>query len=112
MSSNASKPTQILSGGKTSLLKMAETIALTHHERWDGLGYPRGLAGENISLLGRIVSVADVYDALTSERPYKLAWSAQQARTEIEAKAGTQFDPKVVAAFTQLLDQGLKLEAP
>jgi response regulator RpfG family c-di-GMP phosphodiesterase len=103
---------QILSGGKTPLLKMAETIALTHHERWDGLGYPQGLVGENISLLGRIVSVADVYDALTSERPYKQAWSAQQARDEIEAKAGTQFDPKVVAAFTQLLDQGMKLEAP
>jgi putative nucleotidyltransferase with HDIG domain len=103
---------QILSGGKTPLLKMAETIAYTHHERWDGLGYPRGLAGENISLLGRIVSVADVYDALTSERPYKQAWSAEQARAEIEAKAGTQFDPTVVAAFTQLLDQGMKLEAP
>jgi HD-GYP domain-containing protein (c-di-GMP phosphodiesterase class II) len=103
---------QILSGGKTPLLKMAETIALTHHERWDGLGYPQGLAGENISLLGRIVSVADVYDALTSERPYKQAWSAEQARAEIEAKAGTQFDPNVVAAFTQLLDQGLKLDAP
>jgi HD-GYP domain-containing protein (c-di-GMP phosphodiesterase class II) len=103
---------QILSGGKTPLLKMAETIALTHHERWDGLGYPRGLAGENISLLGRIVSVADVYDALTSERPYKQAWSAQQARAEIEAKAGTQFDPNVVAVFTQLLDQGMRLEAP
>jgi putative nucleotidyltransferase with HDIG domain len=103
---------QILSGGKTPLLKMAETIALTHHERWDGLGYPRGLTGENISLLGRIVSVADVYDALTSERPYKQAWSAEQARAEIEAKAGTQFDPNVVAAFTQLLDQGMRLEAP
>jgi HD-GYP domain-containing protein (c-di-GMP phosphodiesterase class II) len=102
---------QILSGGKTLLLKMAETIALTHHERWDGLGYPRGLVGENIPLLGRIVSVADVYDALTSERPYKQAWSAQQARDEIEAKAGTQFDPQVVAAFTLLLDQGMKLDA-
>jgi HD-GYP domain-containing protein (c-di-GMP phosphodiesterase class II) len=103
---------QILSGGKTPLLKMAETIALTHHERWDGLGYPRGLVSENISLFGRIVSIADVYDALTSERPYKQAWSAEQARAEIEAKAGTQFDPNVVAAFTQLLDQGLKLDAP
>jgi putative two-component system response regulator len=92
-------------------LQMAETIALTHHERWDGKGYPHGLAGEHIPLLGRIVSVADVFDALTSERPYKQAWSTLEARAEIEAKSGSQFDPKVVAVFAQLLDQGLKLDA-
>ena len=101
---------QILSGGKTPLLQMAETIALTHHERWDGKGYPHGLAGEDIPLLGRIVSVADVFDALTSERPYKHAWSTTEAQAEIEAKSGTQFDPQVVAAFRQLLNQGLRLE--
>jgi HD-GYP domain-containing protein (c-di-GMP phosphodiesterase class II) len=101
---------QILSGGKTPLLRMAETIALTHHERWDGKGYPHGLSGEDIPLIGRIVSVADVFDALTSARPYKHAWSAAEARVEIEAKSGTQFDPQVVTAFTQLLDQGLRLE--
>jgi response regulator RpfG family c-di-GMP phosphodiesterase len=101
---------QILSGGKTPLLQMAETIALTHHERWDGKGYPHGLTGEDIPLLGRIVSVADVFDALTSERPYKHAWSTTEAQTEIEAKSGTQFDPAVVAAFRHLLNQGLRLE--
>ena len=101
---------KILSGGKTPLLQMAETIALTHHERWDGQGYPHGLSGEHIPLLGRIVSVADVFDALTSERPYKHAWSATEAQAEIEAKSGTQFDPQVVAAFKQLLNQGLILE--
>jgi putative nucleotidyltransferase with HDIG domain len=102
---------QILSGGKTPLLKMAETIALTHHERWDGKGYPRGLAGEDIALLGRIVSVADVFDALTSERPYKRAWTAAQARAEIESKSGTQFDANVVRVFSQLLDQGVRFDA-
>jgi response regulator RpfG family c-di-GMP phosphodiesterase len=102
---------QILSGGKTPLLRMAETIALTHHERWDGSGYPHGLAGEGIPLIGRIVSVADVFDALTSERPYKQPWSTMDARAEIESESGSQFDPEVVAAFVQLLDQGLKLDA-
>jgi putative nucleotidyltransferase with HDIG domain len=102
---------QILSGGKTPLLRMAETIALTHHERWDGTGYPHGLSDEGIPLIGRIVSVADVFDALTSERPYKQPWSTADARAEIEAKSGTQFDPDVVAVFVQLLDQGLKLDA-
>jgi putative nucleotidyltransferase with HDIG domain len=97
---------QMLSNGHSSLLKMAETIALTHHERFDGTGYPYGLAGEDIPLTGRIVAVADVYDALRSERPYKKAWSLVDARAEIELQAGKQFDVRVVEAFTALLDAG------
>ncbi|MEA2552492.1 MAG: cyclic di-GMP phosphodiesterase [Fimbriimonadaceae bacterium] len=89
----------ILAKGKSELLKMAEVIALTHHERWDGGGYPHGLAGENIPLVGRILAVADVYDALTHDRPYKKAWPRSKAIEEIEANAGYHFDPQVVAAL-------------
>ena len=97
---------QMLSNGQSLLLKMAETIALTHHERWDGRGYPNGLAGEDIPLVGRIVAVADVFDALRSERPYKTPWTLEETRAEIEAQAGKQFDAQVVEAFIKLLDSG------
>ena len=91
----------ILSGSRHQLLRMAEKIALTHHERWDGRGY-LGLAGEDIPLEGRIVTVADVFDALTHERPYKPAWEPEDAVEEIQRQAGTQFDPVVVTAFLQV----------
>lgn len=91
----------ILSGGTTRLLRLAEEIARFHHERWDGEGYLR-LAGPAIPLSARIVSVADVFDALTHERPYKPAWPVADAVAEIAAKAGSQFDPAVVAAFLTL----------
>ncbi|UBV45401.1 tetratricopeptide repeat protein (plasmid) [Deinococcus taeanensis] len=97
---------RILSGGHSALLRAAEEIALTHHERWDGTGYPYGLSGEAIPLSGRLVSIADVYDALTSERPYKRAWTPQEALTEIEAQAGRQFDPRVVEAFGDMVRSG------
>src|SRR4051794_21293960 len=74
---------ELLSGSRSPLVQMAETIARTHHERWDGAGYPAGLAGEEIPLAGRICAVCDVYDALVSDRPYKRAWSVSEARTEI-----------------------------
>jgi putative two-component system response regulator len=83
-------------------LRMAESIALTHHEHWDGLGYPTGLAGEQIPLSGRIVAVADVFDALTHERPYKHAWTIKEAVAEIFHQGGQHFDPAVVHAFTSL----------
>lgn len=89
--------------GKSPLLRMAEVIARTHHERWDGTGYPSRLAGENIPLPGRIVAVADVYDALTSPRAYKAAWPQAKAVEEINAQAGRHFDPKVVDAFLRVL---------
>jgi putative two-component system response regulator len=93
----------MLSGGSSDLVKAAETIALTHHERWDGSGYPQGLVGDQIPIVGRIVSIVDVYDALTHDRPYKKAWSPDEAVAEIERQNGRQFDPKVVAAFLRVL---------
>ncbi|MEA2322926.1 MAG: hypothetical protein QOD81_2776 [Solirubrobacteraceae bacterium] len=85
------------------LLEMAQDIALTHHERWDGTGYPAGLAGEDIPLVGRIVAVADVFDALTHARPYKAAWPVADAVAEIRHEVGRQFDPAVVGAFLRVL---------
>lgn len=83
-------------------LRVARDIAWCHHERFDGRGYPRGLAGENIPLSARIISVCDVYDALTSERPYKNAFSHEKSKQIIEEGRGTQFDPFVVDAFSVL----------
>jgi putative two-component system response regulator len=90
---------QILSGGRFPLLRMAEAIALTHHERWDGAGYPRALSGDAIPLPGRIVALADAFDALISSRPYKKARPIEESVIEIQRGSGTQFDPKVVDAF-------------
>ena len=90
---------QMLTGSPFGLLALAEEIALTHHEHWDGSGYPAGLAGDDIPITGRIVAVADVFDALTHTRPYKLAWSTADAITEMNSHAGSHFDPLVVDAF-------------
>ncbi|GAA5513157.1 hypothetical protein Dcar01_01883 [Deinococcus carri] len=95
----------LLAGDSSRLVSAACEIALTHHERWDGRGYPLGLAGEAIPLSGRIVAVADVLDALTSERPYKPAWTRAEALQEIRAQADAQFDPAVVAALEALLQE-------
>ena len=93
---------EILAGSSSSLLQMAQVIALSHHERWDGAGYPNGLAGEEIPLPGRIAAVADVFDALTHERPYKRAWDVDEAVAEIREGSGSQFDPAVVEVFLRL----------
>ncbi len=93
---------QILASADSSVLRLAGEIARTHHERWDGSGYTAGLAGEEIPISGRIVAVADVWDTLTHDRPYRGAWEADRALTEIRAQAGAQFDPSVVEAFCQL----------
>jgi putative two-component system response regulator len=108
---------EILSGSRSPLLRMAERIALTHHEHWDGGGYPGALSGEQIPLPGRIVAVADVFDALTHERPYKDAWPVKEAVAEIFHQAGRQFDPVVVKAFLKLdhptlLSQAKEWEPP
>jgi putative two-component system response regulator len=95
---------EILSGDHFPLLRMAGRIALTHHERWDGSGYPQGLTGSEIPIEGRIVAVADVFDALRSERPYKRAWSFEESVAEIVSQRGRQFDPDVVDAFLSLVD--------
>ncbi len=100
----------ILSGGDSEFLKMAETIARTHHERWDGKGYPRGLKAEDIPLVGRICAVCDVFDALTSERPYKKAWSVDAALKEIRNLSGTAFDPRIVEAFVSILSKIKKIK--
>jgi putative two-component system response regulator len=93
---------QMLAGSGYSLLELAEEIALSHHEKWDGSGYPAGLAGEAIPIAGRIVAVADVFDALTHERPYKAAWSTAEALAEMTGQAGRHFDPAVLEAFIAL----------
>lgn len=98
MKSHTTIGSRMLSGGSSYMLKIAEQIALTHHERWDGQGYPAGLVGTDIPLIGRIVAVADVFDALTHERPYKPAWNIAETLQELQRQRGTQFDPAVVEA--------------
>ena len=100
----------LLSGGHSEMVKIAETIALTHHERWDGTGYPAGLKGEEIPLEGRIVAIADVFDALSHDRPYKKAWPLEECVAEIERNSGRQFDSQVVTAFLELWNSGALLK--
>lgn len=95
---------RMLSQGTSRLIRMAEMIALSHHEYWNGAGYPHQLAGEQIPLPGRIVAVADAFDAMISKRPYKLAYTLPRALEEILRCAGTQFDPKVVAALVEWVE--------
>ena len=90
-------------------MKMSKQIALEHHERYDGHGYPFAMVGDDISIEGRIVAVADVYDALTSRRSYKEAWAEEDAYNEIMKGRGTQFDPDVVDAFAAAHDEILKV---
>jgi putative two-component system response regulator len=92
----------ILGGSESALMQPAEQIALTHHERWDGSGYPNSLSGDDIPITGRIVALADVFDALTHPRPYKEAWSIDATISEIRSLRGRQFDPAVVGAFMEL----------
>ena len=95
---------RMLHDSPSRLLQIAAEVALTHHERWDGSGYPRGLKGEEIPRSGRIVAVADVFDALISARSYKPAWPLEKARAHIESEAGRHFDPACVAAFLSRWD--------
>jgi putative two-component system response regulator len=95
----------ILRTGEKDFLSNAKLFAGSHHERWDGNGYPRGLKGDEIPLQGRIMAVVDVYDALVSERPYKKAFSDEEAVKIITENSGTQYDPKIIEVFTQVLDQ-------
>ena len=96
---------EMLDGSASPLLQLAGVIAASHHEHWDGLGYPSRLKGEQIPLEGRIVAGVDVYDALVSERPYKRAWTPQEALLEICAGAGNHFDPRVAGAFARVLER-------
>jgi putative two-component system response regulator len=90
---------RILENGSSDLIRAAELIAQSHHERWDGTGYPDRLSGHDIPLEARIVAIADVFDALCSERPYKAAWPIEKARDEVRRLRGTHFDPACVDAF-------------
>ncbi len=103
---------RLLSGAGFALLDMAAEIALTHHERWDGSGYPGGLAGDDIPLVGRIVAVADVFDALTSDRPYRAAMSAADAAAVMRPEGGSQFDPEILDVFFASLDDEGRSTSP
>jgi putative two-component system response regulator len=101
---------RILSGSSSELLQVGEIIALSHHEKWDGSGYPKGLVGEDIHLFGRICAVADVFDALTSKRPYKKAFSNEKAYEILRESRGTHFDPKVLDVFFEHLDEVVAIQ--
>lgn len=103
MKTHATIGAEIIIDRPSDLLQMARRIALTHHEKWDGSGYPNGLKGEEIPIEGRIAAVCDVFDALTSERPYKKAWPVEKAVALLTESAGTHFDPALVDAFLGIL---------
>lgn len=101
---------EIIGEHSSSLLKMARQIAMCHHEKWDGSGYPNGLKGEAIPIEARIVTVADVFDALTTERPYKKAWTVEAALEVLHKDAGKHFDPKLVELFVSVLPRILEIK--
>jgi putative two-component system response regulator len=105
MKTHAEIGARLLEGDDGELMAMACEVAWTHHEQWDGSGYPRGLAGRAIPESGRVCALADVFDALLSTRPYKQAWALPDAVAHIEAQAGRQFDPALVAAFRRCLPE-------
>ncbi len=98
---------KLLSDGISPILQLGEVIARSHHERWDGSGYPQGLKGEAIPIAGRIMAIADVFDAMTTDRPYEKAWPIAEAVDVIKLGSDTQFDPQIVAHFLKLLPKFL-----
>jgi putative two-component system response regulator len=105
MQTHAQIGADILAGDDSDLMSMAHEIALNHHEKWNGKGYPNGLTGDSIPLVGRITALADVFDALTSERPYKKAWSVEDAVCLIKEERGQHFDPDLVDIFLEKLPE-------
>lgn len=105
MKSHVNIGAEILSGKSSPLIEMARTVALTHHEKWDGSGYPQGLSGENIPIEGRICALCDVMDALTSKRPYKRAWTFKEAVDYMDDQQGLHFDPELVTLYKQILPE-------
>lgn len=101
---------EILGRSQAPVFQLAAEIALSHHEKWDGSGYPRGLAGESIALSARIVAVADVFDALTMQRPYKSAWRVEDAAQHIQSQRGTHFEPRLVDAFVEAMPELLAIK--
>jgi len=111
MRSHAQIGAEIIGEHPSGLLQMARSIALTHHEKWDGSGYPNGLKGEEIPIAGRIVAIADVFDALTSVRPYKPAWSLEDTLALIQRESGKHFDPHLVELFLSQMPAILEIKA-
>ncbi|MBD55457.1 response regulator [Pseudoalteromonas sp. SSMSWG5] len=101
---------KILENSSSPLLQLAHKLALEHHEKWDGTGYPYGLKGEEISIEGRIVTIADVFDALTSKRPYKKAWSVEEAIDLLKDEAGKHFDPQLIDLFIGQIDSIIEIK--
>lgn len=110
MKTHTVKGAQILAGSSSEMIKMAEQIALTHHEKWDGSGYPRGLKGEEIPLVGRITAICDVFDALISARPYKEAWPLEEVIAELKKGCGTFFDPALTEVFLKIMPTIIKIK--
>jgi len=100
---------EIIGGHDSEMLSMAREIALNHHEKYNGTGYPRGLKGEDIPLVARIVTIADVFDALTTERPYKKSWHVDDAINLLKEEAGQHFDPKLVDTFIEIMPEILAM---
>lgn len=111
MQQHAEIGARIIGEHPSGLLRMARSIAMHHHEKWDGSGYPKGLAAKAIPIEARIVAIADVFDALTTERPYKQAWSVEEAVALIQREAGRHFDPQLVALFIEQLPAILDIKA-
>ncbi len=109
MDTHAAIGAELLQEHESALVKMASSIALNHHEKWDGSGYPAGLSGESIPIEGRITAISDVFDALTTLRPYKETWSVDDAVEEITKSAGSHFDPGLVKVFVDNLDKMLEI---
>ena len=101
---------RILGDDDSELLQVAKIVALTHHEKWNGQGYPKGLKGEEIPRIGRIVAIADVFDALTSKRPYKEMWPVEDAVNLLQSSAGEHFDPQLVPLFVKALPDIMKVK--
>ncbi len=110
MKSHALIGRDILANSKTPLFQLAAEIALCHHEKWDGSGYPQGLKGEEIPESARIVAIADVFDALTMRRPYKESWSAEESKQHIQDQSGSHFDPNITALFIEHYDSLLAIK--
>lgn len=110
MKAHAQIGADILSNPQSQLVALARSIAITHHEKWDGSGYPKGLKEKEIPLEGRIAAIADVFDALTSERPYKEAWSVEDAVQLLQDESGKHFDPELVTLFVQELPKILEIK--
>jgi HD-GYP domain-containing protein (c-di-GMP phosphodiesterase class II) len=109
MMTHAQMGHDILIGFKSPMLRAGAVIAISHHERWNGTGYPNGLKGDEIPITGRITGLVDVFDALTTERPYKKAWTPQEALDQIKKSSGSDFDPEIVEIFVDRFDRILEI---